>query len=82
MYIGSADLMERNLDRRVETLAPVRDPEILAHLRDVVLNAYLQDTNRAMVLDSSGKYTRPEGAASSLNAQSFLLQHYTEAKND
>ena len=37
MYIGSADLMERNLDRRVETLTPIRDPEILEHLRDVVL---------------------------------------------
>ena len=54
MYIGSADLMERNLDRRVETLAPIRDPEILEHLRDVVLGAYLRDTDRAMVLDSSG----------------------------
>ena len=47
-YIGSADLMERNLDRRVETLVPVRDPEILEHLRDVVLDAYLKDTDRAM----------------------------------
>jgi polyphosphate kinase len=42
MYIGSADLMERNLDRRVETLTPVRDEEILAHLRDVVLGSYIR----------------------------------------
>jgi polyphosphate kinase len=78
MYIGSADLMERNLDRRVETLTPVRDPEILEHLRDVVLHAYLQDTDRAMVLDSNGRYQKAEGTAGSFNAQQFLLQHYTE----
>jgi polyphosphate kinase len=78
MYIGSADLMERNLDRRVETLIPVRDPEILEHLRDVVLSAYLRDTNRAMVLDSAGRYDRPEGASGDFSSQAFLLQHYTE----
>ncbi|HXH25903.1 MAG TPA: polyphosphate kinase 1, partial [Vicinamibacterales bacterium] len=78
MYVGSADLMERNLDRRVETLAPVRDPEILEHLRDVVLNASLQDTDRAMVLDGGGRYTRPAAASGSFNAQQFLLQHYQE----
>ena len=59
MYIGSADLMERNLDRRVETLTPIRDAEVLEHLRDVVLHAYLQDTERAMVLDSAGQYSKP-----------------------
>ena len=79
MYIGSADLMERNLDRRVETLTPIRDDEILAHLRDVVLGAYLRDTDRAMVLDSAGRYERPEGE-DRFNAQQFLLQHYTEAQ--
>jgi polyphosphate kinase len=77
MYIGSSDLMERNLDRRVETLCPVRDPEIRQHLRDVVLQAYLQDTDRAMVLDSSGAYERPEGASGSVSAQKLLLEHYT-----
>jgi polyphosphate kinase len=82
VYIGSADLMERNLDRRVETLTPVRDPEILEHIRDVVLHAYLRDTDRAMVLDSSGKYQRPEGASGTFNAQQFLLQHYTEPASD
>ena len=78
MYVGSADLMERNLDRRVETLAPVRDAEILEHLRDVVLNAYLQDSDRAFALDSQGRYERPTAAASSFNSQQFLLQHYGE----
>ena len=78
MYIGSADLMERNLDRRVETLTPVRDPEILEHLRDVVLTSYLRDTDRAMVLDPAGRYERPAGTSGNFNAQQFLLQHYRE----
>jgi polyphosphate kinase len=77
LYIGSADLMERNLDRRVEILVPVREPEIRQHLRDVVLNAYLQDTDRAMVLDASGRYERPAGASSSVNSQKLLLDAYT-----
>jgi len=82
MYVGSADLMERNLDRRVETLAPIRDAEVLEHLRDVVLHAYLQDTERAMVLDSAGQYSKPTPGAEPFNSQQFLLQHYTESRND
>ena len=81
MYIGSADLMERNLDRRVETLTPIRDNEIVEHLRDVVLHAYLQDTERAMVLDSTGRYSRPQAPAGPFNSQHFLLQHYTETND-
>ena len=80
MYIGSADLMERNLDRRVETLTPIRDTEILEHVRDVVLGSYLRDTDRAYVLDAAGAYSHPEPAgAGSFNSQDFLLRHYTEA---
>ena len=78
MYIGSADLMERNLDRRVEALVPVRDPEILEHLRDVVLSACLRDTDRAFTLDSAGRYERAAGGSGEFNSQRFLLQHYTE----
>ena len=82
MYIGSADLMERNLDRRVETLTPVRDASILEHIREVVLGSYLRDTDRAMVLDASGHYQRPEEAAGNFNSQQFLLQRYTEQKSE
>ena len=78
LYIGSADLMERNLDRRVETITPIRDPEIMAHLRDVVLGAYLRDSVRAMVLDSAGHYDRPAPSGDPFDSQQFLLQHYTD----
>ena len=71
MYIGSADLMERNLDRRVETLTPIRDIEIVEHLRDVVLHAYLQDTERAMVLDSAGHYSKPFSTGGPFDSQQF-----------
>ena len=81
LYIGSADLMERNLDRRVESLAPVRDPEILEHLRDVVLQAYLKDTERAMLLESAGQYDRLPAGSGSFNAQQTLLQEYTERRD-
>jgi polyphosphate kinase len=81
MYIGSADLMERNLDRRVETLVPVRDPEILEHLRDVVLDAYLKDTDRAMLLDAAGHYERGPSGSGPFSSQQSLLQHYTERRD-
>jgi polyphosphate kinase len=73
--------MERNLDRRVETLVPVRDPDILAHLRDVVLDAYLKDNDRAMRLDSAGHYERLQKESGPFNAQQTLLQHYTERRD-
>jgi len=76
VYIGSADLMERNLDRRVEALVPVHDDEINAHIRDIVLNTYLRDSERATVLDASGVYQRPAAASGLFNAQHFLLDHY------
>ena len=65
VYIGSADLMERNLNRRVETLCPVRDETLRRYLRETVLDAYLRDTLRAWTLRSDGEYERvvPERGA-------------------
>src|SRR5688572_2181854 len=58
MYIGSGDLMERNLDRRVEVISPVQDAAIKRHLRDVVLEALLSDTHRSWELQTDGSYVR------------------------
>ena len=78
VYIGSADLMERNLDRRVEVLCPVHDPAIRQLLRDAVLEVLLSDTDRAWTLQTDGTYLRaaaPEGVPP-LNSQRFLLEWY------
>jgi polyphosphate kinase len=58
VLIGSADLMERNLSRRVEVLTPVIDPVLAAWLREVYLQRYLDDDGRARVLAPDGTYTR------------------------
>ena len=82
MYVGSADLMERNLDRRVEILCPVKDKDARSHLRDIVLGAYLRDTKRAVLLDAAGSYSRPTGAEP-FDAQAYLAEHYAGiARND
>jgi polyphosphate kinase len=80
VYIGSADLMERNLDRRVEVLCPVGDPELRDHLRDVVLQSLLDDTHRASILQTDGHYVAatPVGDATPLSSQRFLLDFYTK----
>jgi polyphosphate kinase len=58
IYIGSADWMTRNLDRRVEVVAPVTDASLRLYLKDVVLAAYLRDNANARELLPDGSYQR------------------------
>ena len=58
VYVGSADLMERNLDRRVETLFPIHDAEIRQWIGNEFLAAYLADTQRARLLQYDGTWRR------------------------
>jgi polyphosphate kinase len=69
--------MERNLDRRVETLCRVRDTSITQHIRGVVLDAYLRDNDRAYVL-VNGEYQKAEPGedGSRFSAQQLLLEWY------
>jgi polyphosphate kinase len=59
VYIGSADWMARNLDRRVEVVTPVTDPQLKKYLKDTVLAAYLRDNVKARVMNSDGSYEPP-----------------------
>jgi len=59
VYIGSADWMSRNLDRRVEVVAPVLDPQLKQYLKDTTIAAYLRDNVKARVMNSDGTYERP-----------------------
>ncbi|MEX2135153.1 MAG: polyphosphate kinase 1 [Acidimicrobiia bacterium] len=56
-YLGSADLMPRNLDRRVEALAPILDPDLQFRI-DEILDVLLADDVLAWELDSEGKWNR------------------------
>ena len=71
LYLGSADLMPRNLDRRVEVLFPVEQPQLRAALRDKVLLQLLKDTVNARELQSDGSYIRrrPTGGQAPLDMQ-------------
>jgi polyphosphate kinase len=76
LLLGSADLMVRNLSRRVEVLFPVEDPGHRAAVRDGILFHHLADTVKARRLRPDGRYARvvpPEGSAP-LDSQRALLE--------
>jgi polyphosphate kinase len=58
IYAGSADLMPRNLNQRVEVLFPVQDRSLIRHLRDDILTTYLSDNIKARVMMPNGTYQR------------------------
>jgi polyphosphate kinase len=70
--LGSADLMERNLDRRVEVLTPIRDPGLRERL-DEILGLLLADDVLAWELNSDGIWRGP-AANGTVNAQARLEQ--------
>lgn len=78
VYFGSADLMQRNLDRRVETLFPIEEPALIAHIRDYLLATYLRDNTRARILQPDGRYVRAHPLPDELPVDSqalFALGH-------
>jgi polyphosphate kinase len=77
LYIGSADWMTRNLDRRVEVVTPVLDPQSQKYLKDV-LAAYLRDNVQARILNSEGTYDRPKVRP---GEKRFRSQTWFEGKN-
>ncbi|OLU27816.1 polyphosphate kinase 1 [Pseudomonas sp. PA15(2017)] len=75
IYLSSADWMERNLDKRVETCFPVEGKKLITRVKKE-LEAYLTDNTHAWVLQPDGRYVRlsPTGNQNSRSAQASLLE--------
>jgi polyphosphate kinase len=76
-FIGSADLMTRNLSRRVEAVAPVCDPVVKAELEDI-LRTYEEDNCSAWDMQPDGEYIRRHPAAGQARrgAQQVFIERY------
>ena len=74
-FIGSADLMLRNLERRVEVITPVESPVLQGQLREI-LNLQLADRRGAWDMQPDGSYIqrRPEGKEEKRSAQELLIE--------
>ena len=83
VYIGSADWMQRNLDRRVELIAPIADPKLRKHLKEDVLDIYLRDNLKARRLQPDGTYTRvvKVDGEEPTESQKHLSNYYTSLQS-
>jgi len=77
VFLGSADLMPRNLDRRVEILFPIADPQNRNVIISTILPVQLMDTIKSRLLSSNGSYERRTSSEDlpALNAQTWLVDH-------
>jgi len=75
VLIGSADLMRRNLDRRIEVLVPVEQEDLRRHLREHILDNCLRDNVKAWRLDANGDYHKVKKKASEpvFESQAFFM---------
>jgi polyphosphate kinase len=75
VFLGSADLMPRNLSRRVEVVFPVEDAKLIRRVKDEILATYMADNVKARRMQSDGTYARlqPEESAKAVDAQAALI---------
>lgn len=85
IYLGSADLMPRNINRRVEVLFPVESPEIINYLKHVVLDNYLKANLKIRKMNPDGSYERIKIGEKDtpLDIQTWLLEwHHNTYKKE
>ena len=82
VYLGSADLMPRNINWRVEVLFPVQDRRLVHYLRDEMLETYLQANTKVRLMKPDGAYemVRSGSGKNMLNPQEWLLNFHQRKK--
>lgn len=77
ILLGSADLMPRNLNRRVEQLFPIEDPDLRESLYQHILRVHLKDNMQTRRLLPDGSYERvhPQEGEPELNSQLWMIEH-------
>jgi len=75
ILMGSADIMPRNINQRVEVLFPISNPRMIRHIRDDILQAYLSDNTKARLMNTDGTYKRlkPADGQPDFNVQEWLI---------
>lgn len=83
LFMGSADLMPRNLDRRVEVVVPIQDAKLRDEIVENLLKAQLRDVEQAYELESSGAYASrrvlSNGVTPGFDSQKWLLERHGNA---
>ena len=77
IYMGSGDLMERNLDRRVEVIAPIYSEKIKHYVKTHVLETMLNDNQQACELKINGEYVKLTSKKTPLSTQQYLLRWHS-----
>jgi polyphosphate kinase len=77
ILLGSADLMPRNLDRRVEQLFPVEDPDLRDSVYEQILCVHLRDNmqTRHLLADESWERVQPQEGEPELDSQEWMIEH-------
>ena len=81
VYLGSADLMDRNLSRRVEVVFPVEQPDLRSRLIDEILKVSLADNVKARQMQADGTYKRvvPAAGEPAVRSQQRFLELAADA---
>lgn len=83
LYLGSADMMPRNIDRRVEVMFPIENPQMREEIVENILKVHLQDTAQGRWLQPDGAYVSAaalqDQEAPLFNSQLYLLNRRTSA---
>jgi len=79
IYLGSADMMPRNLNRRVEVLYPIEAPKLLRRLRSEILQRYLDDQAGSWLMSADGTFNRvptKQPGKKLFSSQDWFMEHH------